>query len=433
MTGSCADLPAGWPVPLIELRTTSQITMFTDNDGVVAFDLPEFMGHETWLDVLGDGYEVPKDGFGSRGVRFTPEPGKTVKIEVHRTMPAKCMGRLTGAGLFAESQKLGGRKDWRESGIVGCDTVQTAVYQGKLFWAWGDTGIPNYPLGIFDTSSATSAVQPLSSLQPPIAVPYDYFRDTKGGVRGVAKMVGSGPTWVSAYVTLPDKSGGSKLVCTYTKIKGHLDIYEIGLAVWNDEKKEFERFRALWNATENKPKPLWPHGHPALWKDPQGKEWLYFGDPFPILRMPATFEGWQDPAQWEAVTPQPTLQAADGGEPVTPHTGSIAWNPWRKRWVTIFMQRYGKPSVFGELWYAEADSPTGPWGKAVKVLTHKNYTFYNPRLHPEFTNADSPVLIFEGTYTAEFADRPNPTPRYNYNQILYRIDLDDPALAPAER
>ena len=58
-------------------------------------------------------------------------------------------------------------------------------------------------------------------------------------------------------------------------------------------------------------------------------------------------------------------------------------------------------------------------------------TFYNPRIHPEFTAADSPMLFFEGTYTAEFADHPAPTPRYNYNQILYRLDLDDPALAVA--
>ena len=73
----------------------------------------------------------------------------------------------------------------------------------------------------------------------------------------------------------------------------------------------------------------------------------------------------------------------------------------------------------------------GTWGKAVKVLSHENYTFYNPRLHPEFTPEDSPILLFEGTYTAEFADRPAITPRFNYNQILYRIDLNDPAFESA--
>ena len=31
----------------------------------------------------------------------------------------------------------------------------------------------------------------------------------------------------------------------------------------------------------------------------------------------------------------------------------------------------------------------------------------------------------------QFANKPEPTPRYDYNQILYRLDLDDPALEPA--
>ncbi len=103
------------------------------------------------------------------------------------------------------------------------------------------------------------------------------------------------------------------------------------------------------------------------------------------MRCPATFEAWNDPVTWETLKPQPSVASAVDGKPIKPHTGSIAWNPWRKRWVTVFMQAFGKPSALGELWYAEADAPTGPWGKAVKVLTHENYTFYNPRLHPEFT------------------------------------------------
>ena len=158
---------------------------------------------------------------------------------------------------------------------------------------------------------------------------------------------------------------------------------------------------------------------------------MLFGNPLPFLRCPATFEAWDDPATWETLKPQENIESASDGSRVKPHSGSIAWNPYRKRWVTVFMQSFGKPSVFGELWYAEAKEPTGPWGKAVKVLSHDNYTFYNPRIHPEFTPSDSPVLLFEGTYTLQFADRPRPTPRYDYNQILYRLDLDDPALAPA--
>jgi hypothetical protein len=460
----------GWPVPLVELRTTHNVRLVSDNAGLIACDLPEVMGRETWFTVVGHGYEIPKDGFGYRGVRLVPEPGKTLKVEVTRTIIAKRLGRLTGAGMFAESQKLGLERDWRESGVFGCDSVQNAVHAGRMFWAWGDTTMPNYPLGIFDMSSATTAVQPLKSFEPPVRIEFNYFLETKYYVdgkprpRGVAKMPGSGPTWLSAYVSLPDKAGTPHLVATYVKIKPPLEAYECGLCVWNDRESSFERHKVLWNKSkpdaqaredrgppftslagasgfnvvtgnsgEAAKQPPAPDGHPAFWTDDAGKKWVLFGNPLPKLRLPATFEAWQDPATWEVLKPQESLPSAADGKPVKLHTGSIAWNPFRKRWVTVFMQAFGKPSAFGELWYAEADRPTGPWGKAVKVLSHENYTFYNPRLHPEFTPADSPVLLFEGTYTQEFADRPPPTPRYDYNQILYRLDLDDPALRAAQQ
>jgi hypothetical protein len=424
---------SGWPVPLVELRTTHNARFVTDNAGVIAFDLPECMGRETWFDVLGHGYEVPKDGFGYHGVRLKPESGKTLKVEVNRTIIAKRLGRLTGSGLFAESQKLGLDLDWRDSGVFGCDSVQNAVYRGKMFWAWGDTTMPNYPLGIFDMSSATTAIQPLKSFEPPLKLTFDYFTDGKGKPRGVAKMPGSGPTWVSAYVSLPDKNGRAHLIGTYIKVKPPLEAYESGLCVWNDAKDEFERLRVLWTKSDTQPKqPPAPDGHPAFWKDAGGKEWVLFGNPLPRLRCPATFEAWQDSSTWEVLKPQESLPSATDGKPVKPHTGSIAWNEFRKRWVTVFMESRGKPSAFGELWYAEADAPLGTWGKAVKVLTHDNYTFYNPRLHPEFTPMNSPILLFEATYTMQFANKPVPTPRYDYNQILYRLDLDDPALKAAQ-
>lgn len=424
---------SGWPVPLVELRTVHQVRFITDNAGVIAFDSPELMNVETWFEVIGHGYNVRRDGFGQRGVRLKPEPGKTLKVEVERDIVARRIGRLTGGGLFAESQKLGRELEWRESGVLGCDSVQNAVHGGKLFWAWGDTALPHYPLGIFHMSSATSAVRPLASLEPPLRLKLDYFRDDKGKPRGVATMPGTGPTWVSGYVSLPDKTGQRRLVGTYVKIKPPLEAYQCGLCVWNDAAEKFEQLRVLWTKSDAQPKqPPAPEGQPAFWKDAQGKEWVLFGVSLPSLRCPATFESWQDPSTWEVLKAQETLVSAGDGKPVKPHSGSIAWNAYRKRWVTVFMEAFGKPSVFGELWYAEADSPTGPWGKAVKVLSHENYTFYNPRLHPEFTPEGSPMLFFEGTYTQLFANHAHPTPRYDYNQILYRLDLDDPKLGSAK-
>lgn len=422
----------GWPVPLVELRTVHGVRLVTDNAGLIAFDLPELMGRETWFDVHGHGYGVAKDGFGMRGVRLTPEPGKTLTVEVQRTIIAQRIGRLTGGGLFAQSQKLGLEPDWRESGVLGCDSVQNAVHDGRLFWVWGDTQLPRYPLGIFDASAATTAVRPLESLEPPLRVRFDYVTDEKGAPRGTAKMPGDGPTWVTGLVTLSDRTGAARLVATYMKINPPLEVYQWGLAEWDDETQGFKSVRTVWTKSTDAPKaPPVPEGHATIWTDEQGKAWALFGNPFPKLRCPATFEAWQDPATWEVLEPQESVPSADDGDPIEPHTGSIAWHPWRKRWVTVFMQHFGKPSTFGELWYAEADAPSGPWGPAVKVLTHDDYTFYNPRLHIEFTPEGSPLLFFEGTYTVQFSSNKQPTPRYEYNQVLYRLYLSDRRLKEA--
>jgi hypothetical protein len=423
---------SGWPVPLIELRTLHHQRLVTDNAGVIAFDLPELMGRQTWFNVIGHGYEVEKDGFGMQGVRLTPEPGKTLRVEVKRANLARRLGRLTGGGLFAESQKLGQELDWKDSGILGCDSVQNAVHRGRLFWAWGDTMVPGYPLGIFDMTSATTGLQPLAALEPPLRLKLDYFTDDKGMPRGVAKMPGSGPTWVTGYLSLPDQEGTAHLAGSYFKIKPPMDPYETGLCVWNDDTRRFDQLRVLWTQSDAVPKPPpMPEGHPIPWKDEKGRSWMLFGNPLPTLRCPAFFEAWKDPSAWEILKPQESFAVAGSGENIKANSGSVAWNAFRKRWVTVFMQAEGEPSSYGELWYAEAGAPTGPWGPAVKILSHDNYTFYNPRLHPEFTPEGSPVLIFEGTYTTAFADHAEATPRYDYNQILYRLDLDDAALDPA--
>jgi len=427
------DSVSGWPVPMIELRTLHNVRFVTDNAGVIAEDLPELMGRPTWFDILGDGYEVKKDGFGYAGFRFTPEPGGRQRIEVECTAIARCLGRVTGGGLFGESQKLGQMADWSESGVFGSDSIQNAEYRGKLFWVWGDTTLPGYPLGIFGCSGATSALRPLTTLEPPVQLRLDYFRKENGEPRGVCDMAGSGPTWASGTVSLPDAQGRERLVTGYGKFDADKGgIYRYGLAVWDDASNCFQSLRIVWekSALHNQP-PVMYDGHAVKWTDATGTAWVYLGDPFPTMRCPATFEAWQNPKNWEALRPQKTLRAAGTGEKVQPQSGMIAWNSWRKRWVTVFVQGGGAPAFLGEVWYAEADVPTGPWGGAVKILSHRNYSFYNPALHPDFSQPDSPVLIFEGTHSDTFANQPPRTPRYDYNQVLYRLDLDDPRLIPA--
>jgi hypothetical protein len=85
----------------------------------------------------------------------------------------------------------------------------------------------------------------------------------------------------------------------------------------------------------------------------------------------------------------------------------------------------GKP---GEVWFSEADTPAGPWAYARRVAEHGTYNFYNPTQHPFFDQEGGRLIYFEGTYTASFSGAKVHTPRYDYNQIMYRLALDDPRL-----
>jgi hypothetical protein len=426
------DKGNGWPVPLVELETVHGVKFVTDNAGLIAFDAPELMGEATWCGVRGFGYGVRKDGFGFEGVRFTPQPGGRLRVQVERRIIAKRLGRITGAGVFCESQKLGEEKDWPESGIVGCDSVQNVVLDGRLFWLWGDTSLAKYPLGIFDGTAAHTPLCPLDRFEPPVRLRLDYYRDAAGAPKPIAKMAGNGPTWVTGVASVPDAAGVKRLVGTFMKITPPMEAYRAGLCVWDKDAEQFAELKTVWEQSGKEPRsqPLL-EGHRVEWQDADRESWLLFGNPFPVVRCPATFEAWADPGTWEPLEAPPVLHDPQGNQ-VVPHSGSIAWNLWRRRWVAVFMEKFGKPSAFGEIWYAEAESPLGPWGPAVKVVSHDNYTFYNPRIHPEFTAADAPVLIFEATFTQQFADKPAPVARHDYNQILYRLDLDDATLEPAQ-
>jgi hypothetical protein len=143
------------------------------------------------------------------------------------------------------------------------------------------------------------------------------------------------------------------------------------------------------------------------------------------MRCPATYEAWKDPSTWEPLTPDRRVLTVEG-KPVEAHGGDLAWHPWSRRWLLLFTQKGGDSSYLGEIWLASAPSPTGPWTDARKVATHDHYTFYNPILHAEAFRDDSPLIHFEGTYVTTFSGHREPTPRWDYNQVLYQVDLSTP-------
>src|SRR5262249_24604352 len=122
------------------------------------------------------------------------------------------------------------------------------------------------------------------------------------------------------------------------------------------------------------------------------------------------------------------LQDVETGKAVFAHGGSVYWNRFRGRWVMIAVESRGT-SPLGEVWFAEADTPLGPWVYARKIVTHEKYSFYNPKQDPMFDQQDGRVIYFEGSYTHTFSGNNEQTPRYDYNQIMHKLTLTDPRLA----
>ena len=128
-----------------------------------------------------------------------------------------------------------------------------------------------------------------------------------------------------------------------------------------------------------------------------------------------------------------SLRDAATKKPVRPQSGSVCWNEYRKKWVLIAVEKWGSPSMLGEVWYSEANHPEGPWLAARKIITHANkkddaHDFYNPTQHSFFDREGGRVIYLEGSYVNTFSGNPHPTPYYEYNQINYRLDLSDPRL-----
>lgn len=466
------DAETGRGVPLVELRTVHGVRLFTDSNGVAAFREPGMMNESVFFHVSSHGYEFPKDGFGFRGKAVQVKPGGSVTLKINRINAAERLYRVTGAGIYRDSLLLGKDVPLKEPAIngrvVGSDSVMNAVYRGKISWFWGDTNQPSYPLGNYNVPGATSELPSKGGLDPSKGVDFTYYVDDRGFAKKTCDMPGKGPTWVETLVTLNDKDGRERLCAEYVKIESPLKVYARGLAIWNDEKQQFDKLRDF-----EVDAAAIPRGHAFRHRDGD-KEYVYFAHPFPMVRVPATLEAFCDPAQYEGYTclleanrldrgpdgnlryqwrknaptvgpaEQARLIAAgkmkahespfrlrdrDSGKPITAHGGSVYWNAHRKRFVMVFVEINGKSSMLGEVWYAEADSPTGPWRYAVKVATHEKYSFYNPKQHPMFDQNGGRVIYFEGTYTHTFSGNTDATPRYDYNQVMYRLDLDQRRVA----
>jgi hypothetical protein len=453
-------------VPLAAF-TTAWGQYFSDSQGLIAYCDEDHLG---WVDftVTSHGYTYPT-GKGSVYATW----GQTLELGLDRVNIAERLYRTTGGGIYRDSLQLGYKTPLLQpvlnGKVIGQDSVISTVYKGKIFWTWGDTDRPAYPLGNFRTSAALSDLPSSGGLHPNLGLNQTYYTDSTGFSRGIVEdFTPGGPTWVGALVPVPDASGQERLFASYSKVDGNMAALQRGLLRFNDSSQLFERVITDY-PLQGTNVPSGGQASRYLFPD---REYVLFGG---SLRAPATAESLLDKTSYQVFTAGKTdgsgqlekasdgtlvygwkkgggvdrttaqaVQAAglDKGQSLEGHTRdaatgaglsltgqSITWNESRGRFVQIAQQFGGGTSVLGEIWYAEGDTPMGPWVDARKIITHDQYTFYNTYVHPYLSPDGGRTMYLEGTHTSSFDAPPVITPRYNYNQIMYRLNVDDTRLA----
>jgi hypothetical protein len=378
--------------------------------------------------------------------------------------------------------------------VTGQDSVLGTPYRGRIFWVWGDTARLSYPLGHFATAGATSELPGSGGLDPSVGVNLHYFVDSNGFSKGLASLDRPRLVWTDGLMALKDPAGKERLLSHYVRMTDISTLVETGFMVFDDERQQFEVIKQLDLDTPmmagSHPFRVDVGGEeylyfPGFYPRPEG---------YAHIRVKAQWDAVLDPAQYEGYTclregaryqrENPPLDRNDAGElvwgwkrntpplnrmqlaeliesgelkrdespvrfvdvdtgkPLAFNGGSIAWNDYRRRWILIAVNALpekiegGGGALFdppgGDVYFAEADAPEGPWVGAKKIATHTaadgSYDFYNPVHHPFFDQQGGRIIYFEGTLSTYFSKNQRPIPRYTYNQLMYRLDLSDPRL-----
>ncbi len=489
---SIVDADTGRGIPAVELRTNDDRSFFTDSAGVIALVDPDLLGRRVFFEVRSFGYEFEQRSFGRPGLALDLAPGAAARLEMTRLNVAERLYRVTGSGIYRHSELLGDEVplDTRDRTVVpaGMDSALATVYRGALFWIWGDTNVMSAPLGNFHATGARSPLPDRGGLDPRLGIELDYLlegRRLRPMIEDDHRLI-----WLTALRATRDAEGEERLFATYRKIEELMTPVEQGLARFDDDAGRFRILSRYPQDAPIVPHGVvFRHaqrGRSHLYYD------LYVRSPDTAegVRDPSSYESYTPlrlgeripddgaldadalerdpdgnlvwdwkrgtaavpPHAWEELVQRGMVEPrelpyrlidVETGETVAPHVGgSIHWNEHRQRWIMVRSRAGGGESVLGEVYYFEAETPLGPWAYGQKIVTHtmpapswdrsaetRTYSFYNPVHHPELDRAKGREILFEGTMSVLFAHSPHPRiPGYNYNQMMYGLDLEDPRL-----
>lgn len=304
----CVDSETGRGVPLVQLKTSSYISYYTDSAGIVAFDEPGLLGQSVYFVVLSDGYAVnstlPNTPKSEPGVLLDTTPGGRATITLLRTQPGQRMYRMSGGGIYRDSVLVGAGAPIPDpligaANVLGQDSLQAAVYKGKAYYFFGDTECPAGPrdtdcqhYGRY-TTGATSCVPNVDagcSIPPPL----HYFasnstRDDGGmapnGRPNVAslrqwnphgfahpKPMLPGPllnesTWVKSVAVVRD-NGTERMFATYVCPSSN---GAQGIAQWDDGTESFKPILSYSSL---------PGTQCVMSLAPEDERYIYYASPF---------------------------------------------------------------------------------------------------------------------------------------------------------
>ena len=466
------DAETGRGIPLVEVRTQNYIRYYSDSNGLIAFREPGLMDQDLYLFISSEGYDYPKDILGNSGFVINAAENDSIVIRLQRRNIAERLYRITGQGIYGHSDLLNEpvplKNPLLNGKVLGQDSNLRTIYRNRIFWFWGDTFKPAYPWGNFSVSGAVSFLPADGGLSPEKGIDLEYFVDSTGFSRPMIKLDDPGFVWLDWVLPVKDDDGKEQLVAKYARVKSDFTNHERGIAVFDDRDNQFKKYKQIdawlneYHTTNHlvpvrignktftlmtsqfeysrvepdldrlcdpdayeyfsclKPGSKYDAGNPVLDRDDSGRliwGWKRSTDPVGLSRQNELVASGKidSDERWFCLDDIAT------GAPLDLQRGSVYFNQQRKRWILIIQKNVG------EIWYAEADTPIGPWVFGKKVLEHDQF-FYNPVHHPFFDEENGRIIYFEGTYTNTFSGNPLIVPGYEYNQLLYRLDLDDPRL-----
>lgn len=465
-----SDSINGRPVPLVDAELFNALRLCSDNLGHIAIIEPDLAYKKVRLLIRGHGYRYPHlDIFGERSLHIEVRPGETVEIKLERTTAAERLYRITGSGRLRDSILAGLASAANElpGNVIGLDSAIPVLWKNRLFSFYGDT-LAADRLNLSGSGGEIALNQPGV---PDNLLPVNFFCDSDGFVSRMIDLPEPGFVWIETVV--PVTYGGREvLVARYVRHKTLEEAVETGFALFNPARQNFTPIRRIKSNRQHKSAHavmVSSHGNQACCIQPweksgttlqefinQSSHEVYTclqtvekGDPSPSIEIdnhhlkvkrgnngklafawvrngipfsPANQIRLQEAGLIKPYERWLELIEIGTGRKMVDFSGSICWNAFRKRWIMIAQ------GLVGEIWYSEADTFTGPWVYARRIVEHDGYNFYNPVQHSWFDADHGRSIYFEGTYTSFFTREGYKTPRADYNQVMYRLDLRHPSL-----